>query len=115
MTPEEAAAFWKELQRGLRFVSVLRQPPLWRRRRCGEMRVTITERRAMQAFHLLKGENYARLAERFRRDRHYMRRWIWDDQYRAFHAYYWGTNAGHTFVERRGRKAPRIDAATAAA
>jgi hypothetical protein len=115
MTPEAAAAFWAELQRALRYVGVLRQPPAWRRRRCGEMRVTVTERRAMQAFHLLHGENYAKLAVRFRRDRHYMRRWIWDRQYQEFHAYYWGTNEGHAFVERRGRKAPRVDAACPAA
>jgi len=57
LTPKEAAAFWQELQRGLQYVGVLQQPPAWRRRRTGEMRVTITERRAMQAFHLLHGES----------------------------------------------------------
>jgi hypothetical protein len=89
MTPEEAIAFWSELQRGLQFAHVLRQPPPERRRRTGEMRVTQTERRAMQAFHLLAGENYQRLAQRFRRGRQHVPRWIWDNQYRAFHAYYW--------------------------
>jgi hypothetical protein len=115
MTPDAAAAFWVELRRGLTFVGVLRQPPAWRRRRTGEMRVSITERRAMQAFHLLQGENYMALAKRFRRDRHYIRRWIWDASYRAFHAYYWGTHDGHAFVERRGRKVARIDDRGAAA
>jgi hypothetical protein len=43
MTPEEAAVFWEELQRGLRFVHCVRQPPSHRRRRMGEMRVTMTE------------------------------------------------------------------------
>src|SRR6187401_1379308 len=90
MTPAEASAFWMELQRGLQYVGVLRQPPTWRRRRCEEMRATITERRAMQAFYLLHGETYTALARRFRRDRHYIPRWIWDPPYSAFHAYYWG-------------------------
>ena len=115
MTPTEAMAFWTELQRGLRYVGVLRQPPAWRGRRTGEYRVSMTERRAMQAFHLLRGENYSTLASRFRRDRHYVPRWLWEPEYRAFHAYYWGTDAGHLLVERRGRKAPRLDAPGAAA
>ena len=113
LTSPEAWACWLELQRGLRHVGVLRQPPTSRRRRCGEMRVTLTERRAMQAFHLFHGETYTALARRFRRDRHYMPRWIWDPSYRAFHAYYWGTNAGHRIVERRGRRtvdSPRPEA-----
>jgi hypothetical protein len=112
MTPTEAQAFWIELQRGLRHVDVLQQPPTWRRRRTGEMRVTITERRAMQAFHLLRGETYTALAKRFRRDRHYMPRWIWEPQYRAFHTYYWGSDDR---PDRRGRTAPRRDAVGAAA
>jgi hypothetical protein len=52
MTHPEAMAFWRELERAVSQVHVLRQPPSWRRRRTGEMRVTLTERRAMQAFHL---------------------------------------------------------------
>ena len=104
MTPPEAYAFWLELQRGLRHVGVLRQPPMSRRRRCGEMRLTLTERRAMQAFHLLHGETYTALARRFRRDRHYMARWIWDPPYCAFHACYWGTHDTHRIVRRRGRR-----------
>jgi hypothetical protein len=80
MNREEAWAFWQELQRGLALCRVLRQPPAWRRRRTGEMRVTITERRAMQAFHRLNGESYTALAKRFRRDRHYMPRWIWTQE-----------------------------------
>jgi hypothetical protein len=89
MSSEAAAAFWADLKRALHHVKHLRQPPSWRRRRTGEMRVTVTERRAMQAFHLLHTENYTALARRFRRDRHYMPRWIWGDpDYRAFHAYY---------------------------
>jgi hypothetical protein len=42
----------------------------------GRIRVTITKRRAMQAFHLLHCESYTALARRFRRNRHYMPRWI---------------------------------------
>jgi hypothetical protein len=110
MTQEEASAFWAELQRALGLVGVLRQPPSWRRRRTGEMRVSVTERRAMQAFHLLNGENYSAVAARFRRDRHYVPRWIWDQQYRAFHRYYWGTDAERN-LERRGRTTARADAA----
>jgi hypothetical protein len=114
MKPEEAAAFWVELQRALRLVEVLRQPA-GRRRRTGEVRVTHTERRAMQAFHLLQGENYSTLAKRFRRDRHYLSRWIWDASYRAFHAHYWGTDEGHRIVEGRGRPPARTDGARPAA
>jgi hypothetical protein len=101
MTAEDATAFWQELQRALQHVGVLQQPPAWRRRRMGEMRVTITERRAMQAFHLLRGETYTALAKRFRRDRHYMPRWIWEPRYREFHAFYWGTDERTT--DRRQR------------
>jgi hypothetical protein len=68
------------------------------------MRLTLTERRAMQAFHLLHGESYTALARRLRRDRHYMSRWIWDTPYRAFHAYYWGTDVGYRIIERRRRR-----------
>jgi hypothetical protein len=114
MTLEKARAFWLELQRGLRYVHVLRQPPASRRRRTGEMRVTITERRAMQAFHLLYGESYTVLARRFRRDRHHMPRWIWEPQYRAFHAYYWGTNDSEQ-PRSRCRETVAVNAAGAAA
>ena len=69
MTPDEAAAFWEELQRALLQIQYLRRPPDWRGRRTGEWRITQTERRAIQAFHLLKGENYGALAKRFRRHR----------------------------------------------
>jgi hypothetical protein len=79
------------------------------------MRVTITERRAMQAFHLLRGETYTAIAKTFRRDPHYMRRWIWDPRYRAFHAYYWGTDEGHRVITRRGRKDAHRDGIAAAA
>ena len=109
MTAGEARAFWRELQDGLKNINTIVRPPAWRRRRTGEMRLTHTERRAMQAFHLLRGENYLALARRFRRDNHYMPRWIWDEKYRAFHAHYWRTDAGHAFVERRGRKPARRD------
>jgi hypothetical protein len=91
LTPEDAAAFWAELQRALRQVGHVRKKPDWRRRRAGEMRVTVTERRAMQAFHLLHDQTYTALAARFQRDRHYMGRWIWEPRYIAFHRYYWGT------------------------
>lgn len=39
-----------------------------------EMRVTVTERRAMQAFHLVEGTNNTARAKRFSRGRHYIRR-----------------------------------------
>jgi hypothetical protein len=105
MTPTDAAVFWAELQRGLRQVQYIRRKPDWRRRRTGEMAVTLTERRAMQAFHLLHGESYSALATRFQRDRHCMSRWIWDDDYRAFYAHYWG------FDGRLGSARPRTEAA----
>lgn len=114
MTSAGAQAFWLELQRGLQYLHVLRQPPVLRRRRTGEMPVTVTERRAMQAFHMLYGENYTALAGRFRRDRHYLSRWIWEPQYVAFHAYYWGTNESEQPTSRSG-KAVAVDAGGAAA
>ena len=112
MTPADAAAFWAELQRALRQVQYIRPKPARRRRRAGEMRVTLTERRAMQAFHLLEGAHYAALGERFQRDRHYMGRWIWEPKYIAFHRHYWGTcDRPH----RTGRKFAAPDVARAAA
>lgn len=115
MTPETAAQFWEELQRALRQVQYLRQPPAWRRRRTGEMRITFTERRAMQAFHLLNGENYSQLGRRFRRKGQEVPRVIWEPVYREFHRYYWGTDAGHRLNETRGRKSARVDETRSAA
>jgi hypothetical protein len=109
MNHEEASAFWSELQRALALVPVLRRPPSWRRRRTGEWRISHAERRAMQAFHLLSGENYTALSKRFRREPTHLRRVLWEPQYRAFHAYYWGTDAGHRLIERRGRKPAQTD------
>lgn len=60
----------------------------------------------MQAFHLVKGESYTALAQRFQRDRHYMRRWIWDDDYRAFYAHHWGID-GRLGPATRGTEAAR--------
>jgi hypothetical protein len=93
MTSDEAATFWQELQRALRQVQYVRRPPDWRGRRTGEWRITQTERREMQALHLLKGENYSALAKRFRRHEDYLSRVIWEPRYSAFHAHYWGTDA----------------------
>ena len=42
----------------------------------------LTERRAMQAFHLLYGKNYSRLAKRFRRKGNHLAPVIWEPQYR---------------------------------
>lgn len=61
----------------------------------------------MQAFHLF-GDSYSALARRFRRDRHYMPRWIWTDDYRAFHAYYW-RNDGTERLADRGQGLARAD------
>jgi len=78
------------------------------------MRVTTTERRAIQAFHLLYGESYTALARRFRRDRQHMRRWIWEPRSCAFHAYYWGTNESEQPTS-GSPKADGVDAGGAAA
>lgn len=116
MTPQEAAAFWQELQRAVSLVHVLLQPPTWRRRRTGEMRVTQTERRAMQAFHLVDGESYSALARQFRRDRHHMPRWIWTDDYEAFQDYYWRTDERtESELDDGSGEAAREDAPVAAA
>lgn len=116
MTVHEAQQFWSALQRALSQVGCVRQPPAWRRRRTGEMRVSLTERRAIQAFHLLNGESYTALARRFRRDRHYMPRWILTPEYRAFCVAYWRPNdQRQVTANNRGRKAARAHEACSAA
>lgn len=86
VSESQALGFWSELRDALALARVgeIRRPPAWRRRRCGEMTVSTSERRAMQAFFLLNGDMYTAIARRFRRDRHYIGRWVWDPEFRAF-------------------------------
>ena len=113
MSEAQALAFWSELRDAVARVGELRQPPAWRRRRCGEMTVSTLERRAMQAFFLMNGDTYTAIARRFRRDRHYIGRWLWDAEFRAFYAQYRGLNDRST-SKRRGRTARELAGAAAA-
>jgi len=80
--------FWEELEAALREVGSLRQPPEWRRRRCGEMVVQRGERRAIQAFRLIDGLSVCELARRFRRHRNTVTRILGEPAYQAFAAQY---------------------------
>jgi hypothetical protein len=106
MTPDQAIDYWQELQRALSLVHVLRQPPTHRRRRCGEMRVTMAERLAMRAFYL-DGRSYTEIARLFRRDRHYVRRWVWSVNFAAFYAFRWGQH-GSDVTERADQVLARM-------
>jgi len=88
MTAAEAGTFWQELEAALRELGSLRQPPEWRRRRCGEMVVRPGERRAIQAFHLIDGLSLCELARRFCRHRNTVTRILQEPAYQAFAALY---------------------------
>lgn len=87
MTDLEAHDFLREMERALAQGQYLRLPPAHRRRRTGEMRVTMTERRAMQAFHFYEGLSYAALARMFRRTAARIPGWLYEPQYVALREY----------------------------
>jgi hypothetical protein len=84
VTAQEFNEFREELECALREIDRVIRRPMWRRRRVGEMTVSLTERRAMQAFHLLEGASFREIGRLFGRESDYVPRWVLEPRYVAF-------------------------------